>query len=235
MFARGLVSFHTAQLPVPKTLTSKSRISITSKLIETKGFQVHYFGHLRKTGGRGVLLAPPERSRRVIPISISSPLHLTQVEEPLPPTPLFPLHTKIPLVSPFLPLHTRKQGGIPPGKCRRADIFDFSPDFSHFFPIRAAPSLASSAEGGARALARKWDETAIGLFGGGGGELLGGRGESEVDGLKRSILGGNEISKYGEAEPGLRVAEFELGVKGGVWRYEGDQDPLIVLIVMLGW
>jgi len=224
MFARGLVYLHTPPLLGRKPSSVKSRVSITSKLIEIKGLQIHYFGHLRKTGGRGMPVMP-----------ISSPLELTEVEESPLPTPLFPLHTKLPPVSPFLPLHTQKQGGIPPQKCRRADIFDFSPDFSHFFPIRAAPSLASSAEGGARALARKWDETAIGLFGGGGGELLGGRGESEVDGLKRSILGGNEISKYGEAEPGLRVAEFELGVKGGVWRYEGDQDPLIVLIVMLGW
>jgi len=53
MFARGVVSLHTAHLPVPKTLASKSRISITSKLIEIKGLQLHYFGHLRKTGGRG--------------------------------------------------------------------------------------------------------------------------------------------------------------------------------------
>jgi hypothetical protein len=49
-------------------------------------------------------------------------------------TSFFPLHTKIPLVSPFLPLHAQKPGGVPPQKCRRADIFDFFPDFSHFFP-----------------------------------------------------------------------------------------------------
>src|SRR5260370_14405523 len=53
MFARGVLSLHTAHLPVPKTLTSKSRVSITSKLIQTKGLQVLHFGHLRKTGGRG--------------------------------------------------------------------------------------------------------------------------------------------------------------------------------------
>ena len=53
MFTRGVVSLHIAHLPVPKTLTSKSRVSISSKLIETKGLQLHYFGHLRKTGGRG--------------------------------------------------------------------------------------------------------------------------------------------------------------------------------------
>jgi len=132
MFARGLVSLHTPPLLGQKPSPVKSCVSISSKLIEIKGLQLQYFSHLRKTGGRGVLPACPERSRRVMPTS--SPLELTEVEESLLPTPLFPLHTKIPLVSPFLPLHTRKQGGIPPGKCRRADIFDFSPDLSHFFP-----------------------------------------------------------------------------------------------------
>src|SRR6267378_5222353 len=62
MFARGVVSLHTAcpeqsrraHLSVQKTLASKSRVSITSKLIQTKGLQVLHSGHLRKTGGRGV-------------------------------------------------------------------------------------------------------------------------------------------------------------------------------------
>jgi len=53
MFARGVLSLHTAPLSVPKTPTSKSRVSITSKLIETKRLQVLHSGHLRKTGGRG--------------------------------------------------------------------------------------------------------------------------------------------------------------------------------------
>jgi hypothetical protein len=42
-----------AQLLVPKNLAVKPCISITSKLIENKTLQVLYFGHLRKTGGRG--------------------------------------------------------------------------------------------------------------------------------------------------------------------------------------
>ena len=54
MFARELLSLHTAQLPVRTPLVAKSRVSATSKLIETKGLQVPYFGHLRKTGGGGV-------------------------------------------------------------------------------------------------------------------------------------------------------------------------------------
>ena len=148
-----------AHLPVQKSHAVMSPVSITSKLIQTTGLQLQHFGHLRKTGGRGVLPACPERSRRVMPTS--SPLELTEVEESPLPTPLFPLHTKIPLVSPLLPLHTRKQGGIPPGKCRRADIFGFSPDFSRFScperaakgPSRASASLTSSAEGEARGLA----------------------------------------------------------------------------------
>jgi hypothetical protein len=79
---------------------------------------------------------------------ISSPLGLTEVEESPLPTPLFPLHTKILLLSLFSPLHTQKTEGwgVFPSltfkyhlKCRRADIFDFSPDFSHLFP--SAPQL----------------------------------------------------------------------------------------------
>ena len=64
--------------------------------------------------------------------------------------------------------------------------------------------------------------------------MLGGRGEPELDGLKRPIFGGDEIAKHGDTEPRLRVTEFELGVKGGVWRDVGDQDPLIVLVGMPG-
>ena len=147
MFARGWADLHTPHLSVPKTLASKSRLSITSKLIQIKGLQLQHFGHLRKTGGGGVPV-----------ILISSPLELTEVEESLLPTPLFPLHTKIPLVSPFLPLHTQKQGGIPPQKCRRADIFDFSPDFSHFFPSapqhRLHPAPKEKQEGWPRRIIR---------------------------------------------------------------------------------
>jgi hypothetical protein len=53
MFARGWACLHTAQLPVPKNPAAKPCVSITSKLIESKRLQVLYFGHLRKTGGRG--------------------------------------------------------------------------------------------------------------------------------------------------------------------------------------
>src|SRR5882757_2794541 len=52
-FARGVLPLHTAPPSVPKTPASKSRVSITSKLIETKRLQVLHSGHLRKTGGRG--------------------------------------------------------------------------------------------------------------------------------------------------------------------------------------
>src|SRR5437879_891740 len=40
MFARDFLSLHTAPLPFPKTPASKSRVSITSKLIQTKALQV---------------------------------------------------------------------------------------------------------------------------------------------------------------------------------------------------
>jgi len=54
MFARGLVSLHTPPLLGRKHSSVKSSVSITSKLIEIKGLQLFYFGHLRKTGGGGV-------------------------------------------------------------------------------------------------------------------------------------------------------------------------------------
>jgi len=50
-----IISIHTAQLPVRKPFQAKSRVSASSKLIETNRLQVLYFGHLRKTGGRGEL------------------------------------------------------------------------------------------------------------------------------------------------------------------------------------
>jgi hypothetical protein len=53
MFARGWACLHTARLLVPKIPAAKPCVSISSKLIENKRFQALYFGHLRKTGGRG--------------------------------------------------------------------------------------------------------------------------------------------------------------------------------------
>src|ERR1700675_4990258 len=52
-FARGLVSLHTLPHLGPKPSSAKSRISITSKLIDIKGLQLQHFGHLQKIGGRG--------------------------------------------------------------------------------------------------------------------------------------------------------------------------------------
>jgi hypothetical protein len=70
MFARGLVSGHptkdvhpelvegafsysTPPLLGRKPSSVKSRVSISSKLIEIKELQFQYFGYLRKIGGRG--------------------------------------------------------------------------------------------------------------------------------------------------------------------------------------
>jgi hypothetical protein len=53
MVARGWVSLHTPPLLGRKPSSVKSRVSITSKLIEIKRLQVLYSGHLRKTGGGG--------------------------------------------------------------------------------------------------------------------------------------------------------------------------------------
>jgi len=53
MRARGWACRHTPPFPGRKCFAAKSRISTSSKLIENKRFQVLYFGHLQKTGGRG--------------------------------------------------------------------------------------------------------------------------------------------------------------------------------------
>jgi hypothetical protein len=131
MFARGVVYLHAAHLPVPKTLAAKSSVSVSSKLIEIKGFQLRYFGHLRKTGGRGSYqlrtrhpnflpyspLVYPEPSRRVY-LSPAEGLARRSFSGggPLLLSPVFPLHTEFGLVSLLFPLHTQKQGSVPPAK-----------------------------------------------------------------------------------------------------------------------
>ena len=52
----GAFSYSTPPLLGRKPSLVKFRVSISSKLIEIKGLQVPYFGHLRKTGGRGVVI-----------------------------------------------------------------------------------------------------------------------------------------------------------------------------------
>ena len=137
MFARGWVCLHTAcpergrraRLPVPKISSSKPCVSITSKVIENARLQVLYFGHLRKTGGRGSY-------------QFLTMLDLTDVEESLLPTPLFPLHTKIPLVSPFFPLLTQKQGSIPPENVGAPTFLIFPHIFHTFLALSAIRRVA---------------------------------------------------------------------------------------------
>ena len=53
-YVRAGIGFSTLPALLGRKLSSvKSRVSITSKLIENKRLQVLYSGHLRKTGGRG--------------------------------------------------------------------------------------------------------------------------------------------------------------------------------------
>jgi hypothetical protein len=128
-FARGLVPLHTPPLLGRKPSSAKSRVSITSKLIETEGLQVPYFGHLRKTGGRGsyrlVHTADPPR-RNLTELSPFIPEHLPRV----PLSPLFPLHTKSSPVTLLFPLLTQKQGSTPPSKNVGAPTFSI---FPHIF------------------------------------------------------------------------------------------------------
>ena len=54
-YVRAGIGFSTLPALLGRKLSSvKSRVSITSKLIENKRLQVLYSGHLRKTGGGGV-------------------------------------------------------------------------------------------------------------------------------------------------------------------------------------
>jgi hypothetical protein len=158
MFARAVIYLHAAHLPVPKSLAAKPSISVTSKLIEIKRLQLHYFGHLRKTGGRGSYqlptrhpLFPPHSPHSFTLSPAEGPAHRSiSGGGPLLLSPVFPLHTSTSLVCLLFPLLTQKQRGVggmssqssflrsrlfrpPAQKCRRADIFDFSPYFSHFF------------------------------------------------------------------------------------------------------
>jgi hypothetical protein len=121
MFAPGVASLHTAHLPVPKTLTSKSRVSITSKLIQNTGLQAFCSGHLRKTGRRGSYQFP-------------TMLDLTDVEESLLPTPLFPLLTQ-------------KQGSIPPENVGAPTFLIFPHIFRTFLALSAVPAAASAKAG----------------------------------------------------------------------------------------
>jgi len=53
MLSRGWACLNNPLLLGLKFLSVKSSISITYELIESRRLQLHYFGHLRKTGGRG--------------------------------------------------------------------------------------------------------------------------------------------------------------------------------------
>jgi len=146
MFARAVVYLHAAcpersavfasrvlhrgrraHLPVPKSLAAKSSVSISSKLIEIKGLQLHYFGHLRKTGGRG-----SHRLVHTAYLPLRKPhgtkSHHSRTYEPLSRKSNYSRTYAIPGGWGVFPDLTFKYHL----KCRRADIFDFSPDFSHF-------------------------------------------------------------------------------------------------------
>src|SRR5258708_385651 len=105
--SKGLSLFSAAHLPVPKSLSPKSSVSITSKVIQTKGLQLHYFGHLRKTGGRGsyrlVHTPPPVLDVSYLTTSFSS-FHpppvafITQYPAPIAPPPPTTEPTNIPAI-----------------------------------------------------------------------------------------------------------------------------------------
>src|SRR6266481_6368758 len=138
MLARGLFSLHTLPLLGRKSSLVKSRVSITSKLIETKPLQVLYFGHLRKTGGWGSYQLCYATSGSPLPLTFANLSALLASALAL----LFSCPevstvgcwlTTVSLRNSFVSPTYAKTGGTPPcGKCRRADIFDFSPYFLRF-------------------------------------------------------------------------------------------------------
>jgi hypothetical protein len=145
MFARGAVSLHTPPLLGRKPSSVKSCVSITSKLIQIKRLQLQHFGHLRKTGGRGMPMACHKLSQRYMPISSVLAEGCRLMANGCLPTPLFPLDTKIPLVSPFLPLLTQKQGGGYPLKNVGAPTFLIFPLIFRVFLVPSALRRATSA------------------------------------------------------------------------------------------
>src|SRR5882757_6416775 len=81
MLSRGWACLNNPLLLGLKFLSVKSRVSITYKLIEIKGLQLQYFGHLRKTGGRGsyrLLNATPHLALRSSPQTPASPPRLSR-------------------------------------------------------------------------------------------------------------------------------------------------------------
>jgi len=84
--ARVLHRSRRVHLPDPKSLAAKSSVSISSKLIEIKGLQLHYFGHLRKTGGEGELSAGTHQSHSAFcssSTSFTSSTSFSSISSPL--------------------------------------------------------------------------------------------------------------------------------------------------------
>jgi hypothetical protein len=90
---------------------------------------------LPATGGR-VPLVYPERARRVNqPRLLTVDCRLLTFRESLTTSSISfisPPYEHQPRISLVSPRYAKTEGWVPPQKCRRADIFDFSPDFSHF-------------------------------------------------------------------------------------------------------
>jgi len=127
---------HTPPLLGRKPSSAKSRVSITSKLIEIKGFQLQYFGHLRKTGGRGsyrLVHTTHDLVRKSPPLTRAFPT----LARPLPNLPIFNIFPSI-------------GGRVPPGPTNSSELLA-SPTRStrsnhmHRTPTLACPELAEVA------------------------------------------------------------------------------------------
>jgi hypothetical protein len=138
--------FRRTAKPCPfKTFHNSLTHAISTLARPTFNYSVVY--HLHNTGGEGGLVMPgTERSGQ------ADPLQRQRVTEHAAQTTIlaslvtssyllcFPcIRTPVSYLSCF-PYLRKNKGVYPTQKCRRADIFDFSPDFSHFPIARHLPA-----------------------------------------------------------------------------------------------
>jgi len=127
MCARGVFSFHSAPLP---TCPEKSLSPIIPALARRarKSNHSRTYGIAGGGGCTGLFVRPIRRA-----------------SEPFV-SPTYQVSARNSLVS---PTYAKTGGCIPTQKCRRADIFDFSPDISHFLPLTGPEHNRGKEERGA--------------------------------------------------------------------------------------
>jgi hypothetical protein len=145
MFARGFFSPSTPHPPATAQDSANSNYSRTYAPFNRNPNHSRTYAHPPGGGELPPCNLTPRYSPNPSTTAAIAPLSL-----------LFPLHPRDTSATPLFPLHPQKQGVSPTKKCRRADIRDFSPAISYFFPvpvaqaflpvqpIRQQPSIANS-------------------------------------------------------------------------------------------